>query len=68
MNILLVLTTVLATSVPTMDDSAPWLTFNGAKGPGIGKHIVFITGDEEYRSEEGMPQMAQILNLEARFF
>jgi len=24
--------------------------------------IVFITGDEEYRSEEGMPQIARILN------
>ena len=24
--------------------------------------IVFITGDEEYRSEEGMPQIAKILN------
>ena len=24
--------------------------------------IVFVTGDEEYRSEEGMPQIAQILN------
>lgn len=24
--------------------------------------IVFVTGDEEYRSEEGMPQMAKILN------
>jgi hypothetical protein len=61
MNILLVLTTVLAASVPTMDDSDSWLTFDGAKGPGVGKHIVFITGDEEYRSEQGMPQMAQIL-------
>ncbi|MEM7164382.1 MAG: ThuA domain-containing protein [Planctomycetota bacterium] len=29
--------------------------------PGSGKHIVFVTGDEEYRSEEGMPQLAQIL-------
>ncbi len=25
------------------------------------KHIVFITGDEEYRSEESMPMLAQIL-------
>ena len=24
--------------------------------------IVFVTGDEEYRSEEGMPQIAKILN------
>lgn len=39
----------------------PWLTFEGADGPGKGKHIVFITGDEEYRSEESMPAMARIL-------
>ncbi len=25
------------------------------------KHIVFVTGDEEYRSEEGMPMLARIL-------
>ena len=31
------------------------------EGPGDGRHIVFITGDEEYRSEEGMPQLARIL-------
>jgi len=31
-------------------------------GPGKGKHLVFLSGDEEYRSEEAMPMMAQILN------
>ena len=30
-------------------------------GPGRGKHIVFLAGDEEYRSEEGLPMLAQIL-------
>ena len=39
----------------------PWLTYKGADGPGKGKRIVFITGDEEYRSEESMPAMARIL-------
>jgi type 1 glutamine amidotransferase len=39
----------------------PWVVYEGKKGPGKGKHIVFVTGDEEYRSEEGMPQMARIL-------
>src|SRR5246127_5859327 len=29
--------------------------------PGGGKHIVLISGDEEYRSEEGLPQLAKIL-------
>lgn len=39
----------------------PWVVFEGSEGSGKGKHIVFVTGDEEYRSEEGMPQLARIL-------
>jgi hypothetical protein len=39
----------------------PWLVFHGTSGPGKGKHIVLISGDEEYRSEEGLPQLAKIL-------
>jgi hypothetical protein len=38
-----------------------WVTFEGRSGPGKGKHIVFVSGDEEYRSEEGLPQLAKIL-------
>lgn len=40
---------------------AAGVTYEGTEGPGKGKHIVFVTGDEEYRSEEGMPQLAKIL-------
>ncbi len=32
-----------------------------AEPPGHGKHIVFIAGDQEYRSEESMPALAKIL-------
>ena len=39
----------------------PWLVFEGADGPGKGKQIVLISGDEEYRSEEALPQLAKIL-------
>ena len=38
-----------------------WVVYEGGAGPGHGKHIVFLTGDEEYRSEEGMPMMGKIL-------
>jgi len=38
-----------------------WIAYGGFDGPGKGKHIVFVTGDEEYRSEEAMPQLAKIL-------
>jgi hypothetical protein len=37
------------------------LVYKGTRGPGVGKQIVFLTGDEEYRSEEGLPQLAKIL-------
>jgi hypothetical protein len=39
----------------------PWLTFSGAEGPGKGHSIVLIAGDQEYRSEETLPQLARIL-------
>jgi hypothetical protein len=38
-----------------------WLDFQGGEGPGKGKHIVLLSGDEEYRSEEGLPQLGKIL-------
>src|SRR6266498_3550942 len=38
-----------------------WVVYDGRQGPGQGKQIVFLTGDEEYRSEEGLPQLAKIL-------
>lgn len=39
----------------------PWLVLEGGAGPGKGKHIVLVSGDEEYRSEEALPQLAKIL-------
>ncbi len=41
--------------------AADHLVFEGKSGPGVGKHIVFLSGDEEYRSEESLPQLAKIL-------
>jgi hypothetical protein len=37
------------------------LVFQGTAGPGVGKHIVFLAGDHEYRSEESLPALARIL-------
>ena len=37
------------------------IVYQGNEGPGKGKHIVFVSGDEEYRSEEGLPMLAKIL-------
>jgi type 1 glutamine amidotransferase len=43
------------------------LVFEGGNGPGKGKHIVFLVGDEEYRSEDSMPQLAKILAVHHGF-
>lgn len=43
-------------------DAPQWVTYEGKDGPGKGKHIVFLSGDEEYRSEEALPQLARILS------
>jgi hypothetical protein len=36
------------------------IVYPGGDGPGSGHHIVFLTGDDEYRSEESMPMLARI--------
>ncbi len=41
-------------------NAAP-LVYQGTEGPGKGKHIVFVAGDHEYRSEESLPELARIL-------
>ena len=44
-----------------------WIEFKGTDGPGAGKHIVLVSGDEEYRSEEALPMMAKILSTHHGF-
>ena len=39
-----------------------FLQFEGKEGPGKGKHIVLVAGDDEYRSEESMPMLAKLLS------
>src|SRR5262245_14599787 len=51
---------LLALAVPVRAEDA-WVVYDGFKGPGTGKHIVLVSGDEEYRSEEGLPQLGKIL-------
>lgn len=43
------------------------LVFEGKQGPGVGKHVVLLSGDEEYRSEESLPMLAKILAKEHGF-
>ncbi len=48
------------TAVARGDPSS--VVYEGDTGPGHGKHIVFLSGDEEYRGEEGLPMLAKILS------
>ena len=42
--------------------AAPTVTYEAKTGAGRGRHLVFLTGDEEYRGEEGLPMLAKILS------
>ena len=62
-NRVLVRTTLLALAIVSCVCAQDlWITLDGGNGPGAGKHVVLISGDEEYRSEEALPQLAWILS------
>lgn len=42
--------------------AADWVVYEGKAGAGDGQHIVLISGDEEYRSEEALPMLGKILS------
>lgn len=59
-KLLLAFLTVMS---PLLANPSDRITLDGAEGkPGQGKHIVLLCGDHEYRSEEYLPMMAQILS------
>jgi hypothetical protein len=43
------------------------VVYDGYEGPGKGKHIVLVAGDDEYRSEELIPQLGKILAVRHGF-
>ena len=62
-----VLTILLSFALMSAVQAADWVVYEGKQGPGQGKHIVFLSGDEEYRSEEGLPMLAKILAVRHGF-
>ncbi len=48
-------------SDPAVPDHPSRVVFEGTEGPGVGKHLVLIAGDHEYRSEELLPALGRIL-------
>ncbi len=59
---ILILMTLVGLSARLDAADERWLVFEGGDGPGKGKHVVLVSGDEEYRSEEALPQLAKILS------
>lgn len=49
----------LCLAAPAQDTS---VSYPATAGTGQGRHVVFLAGDEEYRSEEGLPMLAKILS------
>src|SRR5688572_22068920 len=49
-------------SAITLSAANDWVEYAGKSGPGKGKHIVFLAGDEEYRSEEALPMLGKLLS------
>jgi type 1 glutamine amidotransferase len=58
---LLSLTFLVFLATPAAAQNPHLVVYQGDKGPGHGKHIVFLAGDQEYRSEESLPALARIL-------
>src|SRR5688572_29860008 len=57
--ILPLLVPIALASSALADDS--WIVFEGKSGPGKGKHVLLVSGDEEYRSEESFPMLGKLL-------
>lgn len=57
----LTLSACMTTSPDPVPDNPHLVTYVGDSGPGVGKHIVFLAGDHEYRSEELLPALARIM-------
>ncbi len=49
-------------TLPVVQSAEDHMVYKGKTGVGKGKHIVFLSGDEEYRGEEGLPMMAKIMS------
>lgn len=60
---------LLAGPIPTWAQGSdqPWVRYEGGEGPGEGKHVVLVSGDEEYRSEEALPMLGKILAVRHGF-
>lgn len=52
---------LIAAALTATAVQASSIVYQGETGPGVGKHIVFLASDHEYRAEEACPALARIL-------
>jgi len=57
-NTLILLASLTGAGLAQADTS---IVYEGDSGPGLGKHIVFLASDHEYRTEQTSPALARIL-------
>lgn len=62
MKTLLSLASALVLGLSSARGADGCIVYQPKEGSDAGKHIVFLAGDEEYRSEEGLPMLAKILS------
>ncbi|MBU6398880.1 MAG: ThuA domain-containing protein [Verrucomicrobia bacterium] len=67
MKYLVALMILFGSAAMPLARAGDWVVYEGHEGPGRGKHIVFVSGDEEYRSEEALPMLARILAVRQGF-
>lgn len=53
---------LLATLSVASASAAQWVTYEPPAAAANGRHVVMLSGDEEYRSEESLPQLGKILS------
>ena len=62
MRRLTMLALLTAVTVTVLHAAETSIRYAPGNGPGKGRHVVFLAGDEEYRSEEALPMLAKILS------
>jgi hypothetical protein len=58
----LIAVTAFALATASMAQVETSISYPARPGAGQGRHVVLLAGDEEYRSEEGLPMLAKILS------
>ena len=66
-NLFLLVLILLIFVLAGIVEAGSGVVLRGRRGLGKGKHIVLVIGDEEYRSEDLMPQLAKILAVQHGF-